>query len=94
MHAFDPGEQGIISIKISLDNKELLVTYADNGKGIEDENLNKIFDPFFTTMRARGGTGLGLHLIFNIITQNLKGSIKCESTHGKGSVFYIRLPVP
>ncbi|PCI28774.1 MAG: two-component sensor histidine kinase, partial [SAR324 cluster bacterium] len=48
--------------------------------------------PFFTTTRGRGGTGLGLHIVFNLITQKLKGSIHCDSQKGKGTTFMISLP--
>lgn len=57
------------------------------------ENLSKIFDPFFTTKRGQGGSGLGLHIIYNLVTQKLGGAIRCESEVGTGTRFVIELPV-
>jgi signal transduction histidine kinase len=48
--------------------------FSDNGTGIPQENLAKIFDPFFTTMRGRGGSGLGLNIIHNLVTGPLQGT--------------------
>jgi DNA-binding LacI/PurR family transcriptional regulator/signal transduction histidine kinase len=93
IHGFDDDQKGTILIDIKLEGNEIILTYSDNGKGIEKQNLKKIFDPFFTTKRAQGGTGLGLHLIFNIITQTLMGTIKCKSKPGEGTEFIIQIPV-
>ena len=49
--------------------------------------------PFFTTRRAEGGTGLGLHIIYNLVTQKLKGTIECNSTQGFGTTFTISIPL-
>ena len=75
MHGFANKKGGDITIKVTLDNKKLKIIYTDNGKGIKEENLGKIFDPFFTTNRSNGGTGLGLNIIYNMVTSTLKGSI-------------------
>ncbi|RKZ57028.1 MAG: hypothetical protein DRR08_20070, partial [Candidatus Parabeggiatoa sp. nov. 2] len=64
----------------------------DDGCGIPPENLAKIFEPFFTTARAQGGTGLGLHIVFNLVTQKLNGTIRCESLKGQGTTFFIEIP--
>ncbi|MBN2534331.1 MAG: substrate-binding domain-containing protein [Spirochaetales bacterium] len=93
IHAFDDDRKGTISIEVKLFENEMVLTYSDNGKGIEKKNIKKIFEPFFTTNRAQGGTGLGLHLIFNIITQTLGGTIECRSKPGEGTKFIIRMPV-
>jgi len=66
--------------------------YVDNGKGIPPENLDKIFEPFYTTRRGRGGTGLGLHILYNLVTQKLGGTVRCESTPGQGTSFTLLLP--
>ncbi|MBN1699548.1 MAG: substrate-binding domain-containing protein [Spirochaetales bacterium] len=92
-HAFEDIEHGRMEIDIKTVDDEMIFTYSDNGKGIEEKNMQKIFDPFFTTKRAQGGTGLGLHLIYNIITQTLGGTIKCKSKQGKGTRFIMRLPL-
>ena len=64
-----------------------------DGKGISDENLEHLFEPFFTTRRAQGGTGLGLHIIYNIVTQKLGGTIHCESAVGQGAKFIMNIPL-
>jgi signal transduction histidine kinase len=51
------------------------------------------FEPFFTTRRCRGGTGLGLHIVYNLVTRRLGGSLKLESEPGRGTTFRIRLPL-
>jgi signal transduction histidine kinase len=71
----------------------LIFEYADDGRGIPQENLSKIFDPFFTTRRGQGGSGLGLHIVYNLVTQKLAGTIRCESKVGVGTKFIIDVPV-
>ncbi len=93
VHGFKQKEKGKISIEITKKNKELQIIYRDNGKGIKKENLNKIFDPFFTTNRDNGGSGLGLNIIYNIITSNLDGSITCISKENKGVEFKILINI-
>ncbi|MDM8559407.1 ATP-binding sensor histidine kinase [Candidatus Parabeggiatoa sp. HSG14] len=73
--------------------KEVILRYSDNGKGIPTDVIDKIFEPFFTTNRLRGGTGLGLHIVFNLITHRLKGTIQCESVEGQGTTFIISIPM-
>ena len=89
-HAYKQNDEGEISIDISLLNQNLEIIYKDDGKGIKEENLNKIFNPFFTTNRENGGSGLGLSIIYNIVTTKLNGKIKCERRH-KGLKFIINL---
>lgn len=90
-HAYDENARGKITIKLESDGDNILLTYSDDGKGIPPEILKKIYDPFFTTQRGRGGTGLGLSVVYSIITQQFNGSIKCQSTLGSGTTFLIRL---
>lgn len=92
-HAFGDIKKYKIDIEVSTTNDELIILkYSDNGKGISEKNIKKIFDPFFSTMRGKGGTGLGLNIVYNIVTQTLKGGIKCNSTPGKGVTFIIEMP--
>jgi len=91
-HAFDEKEKGIITIDVQV-AQNLEIIYSDNGKGIEKENLSKIFEPFFTTNRKDGGTGLGLNIIYNIVTCTLKGTIECKSKGKNGVAFEINIPV-
>ncbi|HEX9059901.1 MAG TPA: HAMP domain-containing sensor histidine kinase, partial [Clostridia bacterium] len=93
VHAYDEGEKGTISIKISTENDTMKFIYSDDGKGISKDDLIKIFDPFFTTKRGTGGTGLGLNIVYNIVTQQYGGTIKCESVFGDGTTFIINIPL-
>jgi signal transduction histidine kinase len=92
LHAFEAGQEGDITIKVKEKKQNVVLTYADNGKGIARENLDKIFEPFFTTTRGSGGSGLGLHLVYNIVTRSLGGNITVNSAPGEGARFTITLP--
>ncbi len=91
-HAFIGIEKGRITIKTSSSHEKIRFTFADNGVGMDEGLLKKIYDPFFTTKRANGGTGLGLHVVYNLVSQKLGGSITCESKPGKGTTFVVDLP--
>ncbi|MBI4827872.1 MAG: HAMP domain-containing histidine kinase [Nitrospinae bacterium] len=93
MHAYEPDAEGRISIAVERNGDHAVFTYRDDGKGIPRENLNKIFDPFFTTSRGSGGTGLGLSVVSNLVTQMLKGSLHCDSILGQGVAFTIKTPL-
>lgn len=93
-HAYQPEDAPHITIGYHLtDQNRLIFIYQDDGRGIPSDILPHIFDPFFTTARQNGGTGLGLHIIYNLITQKLKGTIKCESNVGEGVKFIVNLPL-
>ena len=91
-HAYNQGDEGHPTIEVNSDGKNLSLTYTDDGGGIEPKILDQVFYPFFTTKRGQGGSGLGLHLVYNLVTQKLKGTIKCESKVGKGTIFHISVP--
>lgn len=94
LHGFDDSETGNIVIKASIAGKRNLhIVYTDDGKGIPDELRKRIFDPFVTTKRGQGGSGLGMHLVYNLVTQALNGSITVESKTGEGVKFDIIFPV-
>ncbi len=76
-----------------IEKSSLLINFKDDGIGIPKENLKKIFDPFFTTNRERGGSGLGLNVVYNIIVGKFKGTIRCESNPDEGTEFKINIPV-
>lgn len=92
IHAFEEGQQGAIIIEVEAFNEQLNIVYRDSGKGISEEQKRQIFDPFYTTNRDGGGTGLGMSVIWDIVTESLGGEIHCESTLGKGVVFTIVIP--
>lgn len=92
-HAFDEGQAGIVDIAASChENGFVALSIRDNGKGIPPENMGKIFQPFFTTRRGNGGSGLGLHIVYNIVRQRLGGSIDVASELGQGTTFSITMP--
>lgn len=92
-HGFEAMEKGEITISLYRSDSAILFTYHDNGKGIPDNIKPKIFDPFFTTKKYEGGTGLGLHIVFNLVTHKLSGKLKAESTMDRGTTFVITLPL-
>jgi signal transduction histidine kinase len=92
LHAYDPEESGTISITISYEAGIITLIYADDGKGMEPEVQKKIFEPFFTTRRGTGGTGLGMHIVYNLVVFKMKGTVECASQLGNGTVFTIKLP--
>ncbi|MCD4818506.1 MAG: GAF domain-containing protein [Candidatus Cloacimonetes bacterium] len=93
IHGFKTKEFGVIKIKIAIEDKKVIIHFEDNGIGIEKETIKHIFEPFFTTNRIEGGTGLGLHIIYNIISHKLNGNIQCESTCDKYCRFRIEFPI-
>ncbi len=93
IHGYQPGEIGQLDFDIIREDDTLTISYIDDGCGIPEENLGKIFEPFFTTARSSGGTGLGLHIIYNLVSQKLQGKISCESQVGLGTKFILNLPI-
>jgi two-component system, NtrC family, sensor kinase len=93
IHAYAEKEAGQIQIDFKQEGEQLILQYSDDGQGIKPENMNQIFDPFFTTNRSQGSTGLGLHIVYNLITQKLRGTIQCESQVGMGTKFTLKLPI-
>jgi signal transduction histidine kinase len=92
LHAFEGQETGCIKIGAEQDEVYLNLTYSDNGKGMNEDTLGKIFDPFFTTKRGQGGSGLGMHLVFNLAT-TLRGKITVKSTPNQGAEFTLTIPI-
>jgi signal transduction histidine kinase len=93
IHAYEPGESGQLVFDWQQEGERLSFEYSDDGKGIPPENLSKIFEPFFTTKRGQGGSGLGLHIVYNLVTQKLLGEVECKSKVGVGTNFIIKLPL-
>lgn len=92
-HGFDGGKfSGEITIKARHNDDSVILDYIDSGKGMSEEILQQIFDPFFTTKRGSGGTGLGMHIVYNLVTQKMKGTINCTSQLGEGCHIIIHLP--
>ena len=91
-HAFENTNERNINIEITKKEQFLLLNYNDSGSGIKEEVQEKIFEPFFTTRRAKGNSGLGMHIVFNLVTQSLKGTIDCVSDLGNGAQFILKFP--
>jgi signal transduction histidine kinase len=93
LHAYEQDDAGQLTFTFEQSNNRFTLEYIDDGRGISKENLSRIFDPFFTTKRNQGGSGLGLHIIYNLVTQKLGGTIHCQSEEGAGTKFIIGLPM-
>jgi signal transduction histidine kinase len=94
LHGFEGMKEGKISLTVWREEGKLVMSYSDNGRGMEQKILEKMFDPFFKTKRNLGGTGLGMHIVYNLVTQTLKGEMECVSSPGKGTTFLIRILLP
>jgi len=91
-HGYDNIPATTIDITIKDTDDTIDIEYKDYGKGISEKNLAKIFNPFFTTKRDDGGSGLGLSIIYNLITTKLNGTIQCKSIENEGTTFSIAMP--
>lgn len=89
IHGFQSKKEGNVNIEISQSGESVNIIYSDDGKGIEKENIEHVFEPFFTTKRGQGGTGLGMHIVYNLVTQSLKGQIAYNNDYCKGACFEI-----
>jgi len=92
-HAFQNNEGNTISITVKpTSENEIILSFKDNGSGISDSDKVHIFDPFFTTKRGDGGSGLGLYILHNLVTDKLKGRVSCTSKINTGTQFDIHFP--
>jgi signal transduction histidine kinase len=93
LHAYDQTDAGKIVVNFVKNNNHFILTYSDDGKGMDTTTVSKIFEPFFTTKPNAGGTGLGLYVLYNIVDKQLGGTIECKSKLGEGATFIIRFPL-
>ncbi len=91
-HGLKDIDEGLIEIDAKIKPDWIILTYRDNGTGISEENMKKMYEPFFTTNRHNGNSGLGMHIVLSLVTQKLKGNIRCDSEEGKGVLFTIEFP--
>jgi len=92
-HAFADGRSGAISISARpRGSDDVEIVFADDGAGMTPDVQRQAFDPFFTTRRNEGGTGLGLHIVYNLVTQQLGGRMMLDSRVGQGTTFRIIMP--
>lgn len=93
IHGFENRTHGAITISVMHLSDQLHVSYQDDGIGVDKNIKTKVFEPFTTTKRGSGGSGLGLHLVYNLVTQALNGHIEFESNPGEGTTFNLTFPV-
>ncbi|ASD65980.1 sensor histidine kinase [Pseudoalteromonas piscicida] len=93
LHGFKDQQNNSISITVKSSMGQLTIEYADNGMGVPKAIKKRIFDPFVTTRRGEGGSGLGMHLVYNLVTQALGGSITLDEEFSQGAKFIITLPL-
>ncbi len=92
-HAFPDDKGGTIEIKVRASGKDdVKVLFSDDGCGMSLDVRRKAFDPFFTTRRDQGGTGLGLHIVYSIVTNCLGGRLNLDSELGEGTKIQLTLP--
>ena len=94
LHAFDGREHGHLALRATrLDHEHVRITFQDDGVGIAEKNLARIFDPFFTTKAGQGDSGLGMNIVYNIVTSLLNGKIRVESELECGTTVVLDLPL-
>ena len=92
IHGFADGLPGEIFVSVEPAGDNVVLAYRDTGVGMAQEQKERIYDPFYTTTRGSGGTGLGMNIVYNLVTQTLKGSILLETSPGQGAIFILTLP--
>ena len=94
IHAYDDGVAGHLTIAVERQApRSIRIVYRDDGRGIAEEHRSRVFDPFFTTRRGSGGSGLGLHIVYNLVTGPLEGTVTVAARPGLGAEFVLTLPV-
>ena len=91
-HAFVNRLKGEINIQVLTEDENVHLVFKDNGNGMAQDVVEKIFEPFFNDHRSVGGSGLGLFIVYNLVTHSLNGKIVCTSVPGAGSQFDITFP--
>ena len=93
LHAFEGRTMGKLAITVrETDDDQVLLVFSDDGVGMSPKVLHQVFDPFFTTKMGQGGSGLGMNIVYNIVTGMLGGSIDIESSTDHGTSVTIKIP--
>ena len=92
-HAYAVGERGHLRIAARAEGDQIVLEYSDDGHGMDPSVAARIFEPFFTTKREHGGTGLGMHIVYNLVTAALAGRIALTTARGEGVRFEIVFPL-
>ncbi|PKI17949.1 GAF domain-containing sensor histidine kinase [Colwellia sp. 12G3] len=93
IHGLNNNDKGCIQITIVKENDCFVICYQDNGKGLNEDEIKMLFEPFYTTKRGSGGSGLGTHLIYNLVTSTLNGKITVQSEPNKGLRYNMSIPI-
>jgi len=94
IHGFEGRRDGTIRIECAMTTGHACqMVFTDDGKGMPEAVVRRVFEPFFTTRRGQGGSGLGLNIVYNLVAQQLGGTIRCESEEGVGTSFILALPL-
>ncbi|MEW6990050.1 ATP-binding protein [Colwelliaceae bacterium 6441] len=89
IHGFDGIDKGEINIKVAVHDREIEITYADNGLGVPKDSIPSLFEPFYTTKAGTGGTGLGTHIVHSLVTDTLNGTVSASSEDNQGLSYHI-----
>lgn len=94
VHAFDESsdDSSEITIEVKRLAQSIELYYGDNGCKLNEETKAQLFEPFYTTKRGQGGSGLGAHIVYNLVTQKLKGNIELITAQAQGKTFKITIP--
>ncbi|MDX1570448.1 MAG: two-component regulator propeller domain-containing protein [Xanthomonadales bacterium] len=92
IHGFQGVDAGEIRIEVSHQGNVVRINYQDDGRGFGPEVQERIFEPFYTTRRGSGGSGLGMHIVYNLVTQVLRGRIRITGAPGEGVKIMIEIP--
>ncbi len=93
IHGFPENQAGTVSITARMEDGDCVVLQVqDDGRGIQKTDLPHVFEPFFTTRMGQGGSGLGLHIVHNLVTSVLGGTIAAHSEPGRGTKFQLTIP--
>jgi DNA-binding LacI/PurR family transcriptional regulator/signal transduction histidine kinase len=92
-HGYEVDEIGVATIRVRREGANLKIVYEDDGRGIQESLMPRVFEPFFTTRKNSGGSGLGLHIVYNAVVGVLGGRIRVSARPGGGARFTITMPL-
>ena len=91
-NSFEQIQLNKINIDITADDKRVYIRYQDNGVGLQKTTKAQVFEPFYTTCRSQGESGLGMHIVYNLVVHKFAGKIQCQSTLGQGVTYIVDTP--
>ena len=93
LHAFEEGSHGTVKLTAHQEHDRVVIELRDDGVGMTEAMQEQMFLPFFSTKIGRGGTGLGMSIVDNLVKKTLGGNLHVQSAPGEGSVFRLELPL-